>query len=266
MEILFLHEFKCVISCPTGFWKNSNVQNDHHCTRCHPFCSKCTGPLNTDCETCRNVTSTNQSTGVVVKTIYYKDLESTTCAATCPIKQFISSVIANFCVPCNGSCEACEGSRLNCSKCTFDFYLHREAFTCVSQCPLGYFNDDTLTSNNYLCTLCTPGCKTCKGAGLEKCQSCNNVTLENGEIVRYFKDHRYEKCSNECFVGYFGNYYNNLCEVCQEGCVTCEFNASYCYECTKFMLTNYYQQMGRNACVQICPDGSYGDPVSFKCT
>jgi hypothetical protein len=27
----------------------------------------------------------------------------------------------------------------------------------------------------------------------------------------------------------------------------------------------YYLPLTKNACVQICPDGSYGDPVKFKC-
>lgn len=47
--------------------------------------------------------------------------------------------------------------------------------------------------------------------------------------------------------------------------MSCEFNQSYCYECTKHVSTYYYLPMNKNACVQICPDGSYGDPVKFKC-
>jgi proprotein convertase subtilisin/kexin type 5 len=201
MEILFLYNYKCLLSCTTGYWKNSSIQNDHHCTLCHPFCFKCTGPSNMDCQSCKNVASVDPITGASITNIYYKDLESTTCAATCPIKQFISSLVMNECVPCHNSCEMCQGSKLNCSKCTFDYYLHQEAFSCVTQCPSGYFNDDRLTANNYLCTICTAGCRTCNGLGLEKCQSCTNVTLANGTIERYFKDQKYDKCSKVCAVG-----------------------------------------------------------------
>lgn len=144
INIVYLHLNKCVTFCPTGFWRNSTVSLDHRCSPCHPYCTSCTGPTNYECEACSNVTTS----------IYYKDLYSTTCDATCPGGQFISTLIPNFCVPCSNKCSLCSVNASYCTKCQFGYYLYVLGYECTSQCPIGYYNDPILTANNYYCTIC----------------------------------------------------------------------------------------------------------------
>lgn len=129
INIVYLYNFKCVTFCPTGYWANSTVSLDHQCTRCHTYCTSCTGPSNYECPSCATVTN------VGVTTIYYKDLYSSTCNPTCPDGQFISILFPNFCVPCDTKCVLCSTSASHCSKCQFGYYLYVPDSLCTNQCP-----------------------------------------------------------------------------------------------------------------------------------
>ena len=213
INIVYLYQAKCVVTCPGGYWPNSTVSLDHQCSLCHQYCTVCTGPTNIECSSCGNITSPSFI-------MLYKDRYSTTCNPTCPNGQYIDSIINNLCVPCDPKCLLCLGSSTNCSKCALGYYLYLPNFECTSLCPSGYFNDATPTANNYYCTLCVSGCLTCNGPGLVNCQTCENVTV-NGNVVSYFKEAALAHCVTTCSTGYFGNVLNNNCDPCQTGCVSC---------------------------------------------
>ena len=97
--------------------------NDHRCTICNSACSACIGPSTAQCQSCNSVTILDINNVTVTK-MYYKDLDSDTCADKCPEGQFISTIIQNECVRCNASCVKCSESKLNCTKCALDYYLY----------------------------------------------------------------------------------------------------------------------------------------------
>lgn len=66
-----------------------------------------------------------------------------------------------------------------------------------------------------------------------------------------------------CPVGYYGQSSTNTCEQCQQGCVSCESDSTTCDSCTTYQNVNYY--FYENKCVTICPNGTYGDPISLTC-
>ena len=68
-----------------------------------------------------------------------------------------------------------------------------------------------------------------------------------------------------CALGYYGNDATNDCRPCQGGCVSCDYNASYCYSCSPFNGYDYFKVMNRNSCASVCPDGTYGDPSTYSC-
>ncbi len=56
INIVYLHNNKCVTNCPTGFWPNSTESLDHRCSPCNSYCISCTGPSNFECSACANAT------------------------------------------------------------------------------------------------------------------------------------------------------------------------------------------------------------------
>ena len=197
--------------------------------------------------------------------MYYKDRYSTTCNPTCPIGQYIDSIIPNLCVPCDFKCLKCNVSSTNCSKCALGYFLYVPMNSCTAMCPPGYFNDPTVTSNNYYCSTCTPGCLTCNGPTLNNCQTCQNVTQANDTIVSYFKDVTGSFCVNVCSLGYYGNVLNNNCDPCQIGCVSCQYNKSYCFSCRSEGGSDYFKPKASNSCVTVCPNGYYGNSTDYTC-
>jgi proprotein convertase subtilisin/kexin type 5 len=139
---------------------------------------------------------------------------TTRCASTCPDRQYISIYFPNECQPCDPICELCERSSIRCSKCIIGYYLHQETFSCVTECPDGFFKDNTTTPFNHYCTKCTPGCKTCNASGLNNCPICTNVIMSDGSYVRFFKHQQENSCGTDCTVGYYGNFSTNLCNLC----------------------------------------------------
>lgn len=59
------------------------------------MCLTCTEALNTDCQSCKNVTVEG------VTTIYYKHIGANKCDSTCPNGQFVDTAIPNVCQICS---------------------------------------------------------------------------------------------------------------------------------------------------------------------
>uniref|UniRef100_A0AAR2KA84 P/Homo B domain-containing protein n=1 Tax=Pygocentrus nattereri TaxID=42514 RepID=A0AAR2KA84_PYGNA len=112
--------------------------------------------------------------------------------------------------------------------------------TCVSHCPLGYFENIEARR----CRRCHRGCETCVGHGLNECRSCRRglyfYTEENSCVeacpTSYFKPHcilfslsLYLSCCSlagmtcvpECANGTFFNLEEMKCSPCHISCSTC---------------------------------------------
>jgi hypothetical protein len=196
--------------------------------------------------------------------IYYKDRYSTTCNPDCPVGQYIDAIIPNLCVPCDPKCLVCSNSSSNCTRCALGYYLYESTLTCTALCPSGFFNNNTLTANNYYCSLCLSGCLTCNGPGLDHCQTCQTANV-SGTLVYYFKEVSLDACVTRCSTGYFGNILNNKCDPCQAGCISCEFNASYCYSCRAANGNDFFKPQTSNSCLIVCPNGEYGNITDHQC-
>jgi proprotein convertase subtilisin/kexin type 5 len=46
INIVYLLNAVCILTCPNSYWMNSAVPLDHKCSPCHPYCAVCTGPSN----------------------------------------------------------------------------------------------------------------------------------------------------------------------------------------------------------------------------
>lgn len=256
INIVYLHNSKCIIICPNGFWMNSSVGLDHQCSPCNSFCTVCFGPSSSECTACNNQTIGGASV------IYYKDLNSTTCNTTCPDGQFILSSVPNVCTACSVKCLRCSTAAENCFQCSLAYFLFNATNTCYAQCPLNYYNNPIITPNNYYCTQCTDGCLNCTGPTLSSCTTCKNLT---NSTTPYFKHPTLSVCNNSCPVGYFGNATSNKCDSCQTGCINCTSNASYCFACESAGGNDYFKTKMTNSCVLICPNGYYGNSSDYTC-
>jgi hypothetical protein len=115
-------------------------------------------------------------------------------------------------VECDKKCVRCAISSTICFQCSFGYFLYAAGNNCTSQCPDGYYNNPIITSNYYVCSQCTPGCRTCTGPALNQCPTCQNIT--NGSIVTafYYKDTTGNICVTVCTLSnYYGNALTNKC-------------------------------------------------------
>jgi proprotein convertase subtilisin/kexin type 5 len=57
MQVLYLFNFKCQLTCPSKYWMDTTRVNDHRCTICNSACLSCVGPSTNQCQSCNNVTT-----------------------------------------------------------------------------------------------------------------------------------------------------------------------------------------------------------------
>ena len=107
---------------------------------CHSFCSKCTGPLNTQCTECKS--------GYL--------LSGTTC------KQVV----------CHSACSKCTGSlQTQCTACNTGYSL--SGTTCVKCSSAQFFKTSTKT-----CVNCGKGCSKCTDE--KSCHTCEPGKISDG--------------------------------------------------------------------------------------
>jgi hypothetical protein len=132
-------------------------------------------------------------------------------------------------------------------------YLYNNPNKCLDICPDGFYqNKITRKCNN-----CNNKCKLCKSE--IDCSSCDNKYI-------YFS--LKNECLDECPIGYYKkqNEISNLsikdsqynCQKCKKGCFTCT-DENTCLSCEE----NYL--IYKNNCLEICPDGFYGDYNNKEC-
>lgn len=149
---------KCYENCPSGYyttWSN-------RCYECHDTCKECSGPLNSECEECK-------------QGFYLKD---------------------GFCMACPVECKICYlndsfENRVVCDECTDGFlYFEKEKF-CYSECSEGQFKtldkkcEECMVNckncflleifNSPVCNECVEGTYLMKGPSEVPCKPCNET-------------------------------------------------------------------------------------------
>jgi proprotein convertase subtilisin/kexin type 5 len=122
---------------------------------------------------------TSVSGGVSSTVVYYKSATAASCGAACPSGQFIDAAVPNLCVLCDPSCALCQVSATFCQACVSPFVLHSLTSTCVSVCPIGFYQSaNSLSVGTFLslqCTSCDPLCAACSGGTFSDCTACHNM-------------------------------------------------------------------------------------------
>ncbi|KTF80545.1 hypothetical protein cypCar_00040612, partial [Cyprinus carpio] len=93
-----------------------------------------------------------------------------------------------------------------------------EGRTCVSHCPLGYFEDGEARR----CRRCHRGCEKCVARGPNECRSCRRG------LYFYSKE---STCVETCPVGCFHDEGQRRCLKCHENCLKCSRDADRCTAC-----------------------------------
>jgi len=122
------NNYKCECIAPSYFvYYNSTVQIDQ-CVKCHPLCTKCNGPLNSQCDFC------DTEIGGIFKS-------PSTCM--CKFHYYYEPSDAS-CAICDGLCLECSGpTSSQCLSCDLSkgFSVSNSANLCVYDCSAldGYF-------------------------------------------------------------------------------------------------------------------------------
>ena len=137
---------KC--NCANGYYFDNISQA---CITCIENCVKCTGPLNSDCQTCVGELTPSSS--------------GCSCAS--------GMMQSGNCVACHPSCTRCTGQTANeCLTCKEGLRLDKR--TCI--CPSGYFDINTSK-----CEKCGLGCGTCSDGAVTSCLTCYGPLTMNGK-------------------------------------------------------------------------------------
>ncbi|XP_062405981.1 proprotein convertase subtilisin/kexin type 6 [Sardina pilchardus] len=155
----------------------------------------------------------------------------------------------------NGSChsecgdQGCDGPDADhCLNCIhFSLGSLKTGRTCVSHCPLGFFEDGGARR----CRRCHRSCETCTGRAPGECLTCRR-----GLFLR--ADDR--TCSDSCPAGFYADDVQRQCLRCHENCMKCLRDADRCTACTKgFSLAGM-------TCVPECANGTFFHLEEMKCS
>eukprot|EP00058_Branchiostoma_floridae_P016157 XP_002601645.1 hypothetical protein BRAFLDRAFT_124316 [Branchiostoma floridae] len=245
------------------------------CRPCHQSCKTCSGPSDTDCDSCKGddtildrgecITSCGPGEYMDRREKKCKACHPTckecsdeyddtctacsdgfvltdadSCEAGCPPGQFLHH---GECDSCHRECKTCDGPHHdNCLSCQPGSYLNDQQ--CSTHCPEGTFEEtyeDDSGETVLQCRLCHVNCKTCHGEGEEDCMECAND-------IKYKQDGR---CVTECQEGHYPDL-TNECQQCSSDCETCDGPRNdQCVTCPY----NYYLVQGK--CLEDCPEGYY---------
>ncbi|CAK80488.1 unnamed protein product (macronuclear) [Paramecium tetraurelia] len=214
--------------CSSGFYSDENET----CQKCHLKCQTCSLSQES-CISCSISTNSNRqsiSQNCICKDGYYDDgtqIDCQKCAIRCKLCQNSSSncltCFSNLregpplcnckigffensslsCEPCENQCQTCEKNSTNCLSCKEG----RSTKQCV--CQDGYYE-----GGQPLCVQCSFSCKTCKDSQIN-CLSCK------GDRINI------PTCS--CPDGFYDDYVNESCQVCDGLCKTCNIDG--CLTC-----------------------------------
>ncbi|KAL4472940.1 hypothetical protein ABPG72_007817, partial [Tetrahymena utriculariae] len=235
--------YKCQKSCNQGFYHDDQF----YCQPCDQSCLTCNGPSPQNCISCKNdsiLTKQNSCINCLIESGQFidKSYQCQNCPKKCLKctdssncqKQLVCSSNTiydekkNQCLPClydqsnNMQCVLeckpkiqiiSQGSM--CQKC------YVQDGICQLNCNYGYYPDDSINSDVYICLPCSPPCKTC-AKGSNQCTSCQNGLVLNDKF--------------QCGLCQNGQYYEEeakSCQQCESHCANCdgplENNCLSCY-------------------------------------
>ncbi|KAL4472939.1 hypothetical protein ABPG72_007816 [Tetrahymena utriculariae] len=235
--------YQCQKSCNYGFYPD----NQFYCQPCDQSCLTCNGSSPQNCISCKNdsiLTKQNSCIDCLTDRGQFvdKNYQCQNCpkkclkcsdSSNCQIQLVCSSNTIydekkNQCVPClydqsnNMQCVLeckpkiqiiSQGSM--CQKC------YVQDGICQLNCNYGYYPDDSINSEIYVCLPCSPPCKTCANSS-NQCTSCQNGLVLNDKF-------QCELCQNS-------QYYDKeakSCQQCEAHCANCdgplENNCLSCY-------------------------------------
>ena len=255
----FLHNKKCLDTCPDGFWGDTVTYT------CKPCWSSSVSPYS--CVTCNA-----QSSGSCLKCDSPYFLYPNTigqCLLTCP-DGFWANSGSRTCDSCwistsssPYSCKTClsSGSSNQCTSCAAGAFLHPNTEgECVAPCPDGFWGD-TYSNTCQPCwssTVQPYTCASCMGPHSTNCLSCNPDTfLYQGQ------------CITSCPAGYWGDTSSWECKPCWSSttspftCKTCDAGGS--SNCLSCNVGAFQYPMDYGSCLNACPDGFYADNSDWKC-
>lgn len=142
------YDFKsCTKECGLGYYPNNFT---YQCTACPKGCTKCTGPLYTNCTICNG-------------DYFFDPVEPAQCSLTCQ-NGYYGNTTTNKCEPCI-ICNTCSLTATNCTSCQGEHQLETEEiiparylqnWTCVD--VLGCFNGSYPNATTLKCEACHPYC------------------------------------------------------------------------------------------------------------
>ncbi|CDW89486.1 UNKNOWN [Stylonychia lemnae] len=253
------------------------------CVKCHPYCTKCTGPLNTQCQqcqpqyllrngnTCTDVCSAGQFPDFTLMNCQSCHASCATCSGkldtnclTCSNINFVQQGgicqakcnngfyqdTHNVCQPCHKACASCNSKFItDCGSCNSGWYLEWLGNTCQTSCLDGYYADG-LTNQ---CLMCHYSCETCSGNGPSNCLTCATGFLQNGA-----------QCVKACDDNQFT--INGTCMNCDSKCATCfGIQDNQCYSCNENSVTLLGYYYLDDTCYTQCPEGYYPDENKKQC-
>ena len=255
----FLHESKCLGSCPPGFWEDSVTNKCKACwySTSSPYsCATCNGQSSGSCLACNSG-------------YYLYPTPVGQCLLTCPDGYWANGATGT-CDACwisvsssPYSCKACSTGALDnlCTACNPGAYLHPNTVgQCVFPCPNGYWEDSS-SSKCQACWVSTVqpySCVKCTGSRSNDCLECASGTfLHQGQ------------CVNPCPDGYYGDASSWECRACWSSttspfsCKTCDASTS--SSCLSCNIGHFQHPMDTGSCLIACPTGYYGDNSNWKC-
>ena len=119
--------------------------------------------------------------------------------------------VPNICILCDPLCTSCYEVSTNCSACTrtgnYTSYLFASNFTCLVNCPVGYYANKF----NQTCDLCDTNCQECLFSPTY-CTVCH-------------PDYGYYNhvCYFPCPLGYYNDTSTGTsnCTLCSAFCINC---------------------------------------------
>uniref|UniRef100_UPI003AAD4103 proprotein convertase subtilisin/kexin type 6 n=1 Tax=Centroberyx gerrardi TaxID=166262 RepID=UPI003AAD4103 len=153
--------------------------------------------------------------------------------------------------PCNSECgdQGCDGPDADhCLNCIhFSLGSLKSGRTCVSHCPLGYYEDPAARR----CRRCYKGCEKCVGRSATECHTCRRGLYLNTLN---------STCTDTCPSRYFTDDIQRQCLKCHETCMRCLRDADRCTSCSKG-----YSLAGMT-CVPECANGTFFHLEEMKCS
>ncbi|CAD8210851.1 unnamed protein product [Paramecium pentaurelia] len=119
------------------------------------------------------------------------------------------------------TCKIIDYDNIQCETCYISMiskYIYMKSNVCVDQCGDGYYQND----QEFQCQQCPNNC--------QSCQPINNILI----CDKCFDNYKYQDgiCVDTCGETYYLPFTsNNRCEKCDNECLLCSMNSSYCSKC-----------------------------------